>query len=244
MDSLNLVIPVYNEKDNILKTFKEIEKKVKQKKIHIYIVYDFAEDNTLPVINRYLEEHNIFEIELIKNKYGRGVLNAIKTGIESVDSGPIVVVMADLSDDLESVNSMIALYNKGYNVICGSRYMTGGKQFGGPFYKSFLSRMAGVSLYYLIQIPTHDVTNSFKLYDKAIFKDIVIRSKGGFELGMEITIKGFIKGYKIGEVPTIWHDRVDGSSNFRFWQWLPSYMKWYLYALLYGNPLIRLLRKL
>ncbi len=138
--------------------------------------------------------------------------------------------MADLSDDLGKVDLMFNTINEGYDIVCGSRYMRGGKQFGGPKFKKLLSRTAGLTLNYLIGIPTHDVTNSFKMYTKKVLDDIQIESTGGFELGMEILIKAFFKNYKITEVPCIWRDRERGSSNFQLRKWLPKYIYWYLYA--------------
>ena len=48
---------------------------------------------------------------------------AIKTGLEAVESGPVLVTMADLSDELTQVDQMYELYLQGYDLICGSRYM-------------------------------------------------------------------------------------------------------------------------
>jgi hypothetical protein len=56
---------------------------------------------------------------------------------------------------------------------------------------------------------------------------ITVESAGGFEIGMEITVKAFIHGCKIAEVPTTWTDRAAGASNFKLWKWLPSYFHWY-----------------
>jgi dolichol-phosphate mannosyltransferase len=109
--------------------------------------------------------------------------------------------------------------------------MKDGKQIGEPWFKKLLSRTAGMSLYYLAGIPTHDVTNSFKMYTKRVLNDFTIESNGGFELKMEIVIKAHLKGYKITEVPSIWRDRSAGESRFKLWQWLPKYLRWYRLAL-------------
>ena len=228
-NSINIVIPVYNEGENIRNTLYEIESKVKTSH-HISIIYDFDDDNSLPAIRDFMEKNR--NIYLVKNKFGRGALNAIKTGFESVDDGVVLVVMADLSDDLGKVDEMFKKINEGYDVVCGSRYMKGGKQIGGPWFKKLLSREAGVSLHYLTGIPTHDVTNSFKMYTKKILNDIKIESNGGFELGMEIIIKAFLKGYKIAEVPSIWRERNAGKSNFKLWKWLLKYVRWYCLAII------------
>ncbi|MFC1595693.1 glycosyltransferase [Candidatus Margulisiibacteriota bacterium] len=240
-DTLNIIIPVFNEGDNIRKTITEIQQKVDLKNYLIYIVYDFPEDNTLPVVKDIIKQNKLDNILLLKNKYGKGALNAIKTGLEAVNEGAALVVMADLSDDFAAVKPMLEMMSSGYDIVCGSRYMKGGKQIGGPLLKKFLSRMAGVTLHYLVRIPTHDVTNSFKLYSKKVLDAINIESTGGFEIGMEIVVKSYIKGFKIGEVPSIWFDRVSGESNFKLWQWLPRYIHWYLYAI--RNILIRQLRR-
>ena len=225
---LNIVIPVYNEAENIKNTISEINQRVSTPH-KIFIIYDFDEDNTLPVARNLMKKQN--NIELVKNKYGKGVLNAIKTGFENIKEGVILVVMADLSDDLSKVDEMFEKISEGYDIVCGSRYMKGGKQIGGPRFKKLLSRLAGVSLHYLTGIPTHDITNSFKMYTKKVLDDIKIESNGGFELGMEIVIKAFFKGYKITEVPCVWGDRSAGKSRFKLWEWLPKYIYWYLFAI-------------
>jgi dolichol-phosphate mannosyltransferase len=223
--SINIVIPVYNEGENILKTLDEIKNKIKTPH-QIYIVYDFEEDNTLPTVKKY----NQSNLTLVKNKFGKGALNAIKTGFEVVDDGVVLVVMADLSDDLIVVDDMFDKINQGCDIVCGSRFMKGGQHIGGPFLKNVISKWACLSLYYLIGFPTHDVTNSFKMYTKKILNSIKIESNGGFELGMEIVVKAYAKGYKIGEVPSTWRDRSVGESRFKLWEWLPKYLHWYFFA--------------
>ena len=139
--------------------------------------------------------------------------------------------MADLSDDLAAVSPMLARMREGCDVVCGSRYMRGGRQKGGPLLKRILSRLAGVSLHFLAGVPTHDVTNSFKMYRKQLLDRLTIESSGGFEVGMEIVVKTFAARGKIAEVPTTWTDRSAGTSRFRLWKWLPKYLHWYWFAL-------------
>ena len=72
-------------------------------------------------------------IMLVKNNIRKGVVGAIRTGFEQVEPGPILVVMADLSDDLARVDRMLQLHSEGYHIVVGSRYMKGGKLVGGLF---------------------------------------------------------------------------------------------------------------
>ena len=230
---VHIVIPVYNEAQSVTEVFREAGEKLHMP-FRIFIVYDSEEDTTLPVVRKWQKEHPTQNIHLLKNLFGQGALNAIRTGFEAVKEGAILVMMADLSDDLSAADEMFAKINEGYDIVCGSRYMKGGKQLGGPFLKKCLSRLAGVSLYYLIALPTHDATNSFKMYTKKVLNSITIESRGGFELGIELVVKAFVQGYKIAEVPSVWRDRVAGKSRFKLWRWLPHYLTWYWYGIKNG----------
>ena len=229
-NSLHIAIPVYNEADNIVNVLDEIEVKVSTPH-RISIIYDFDEDTTLPVVNKFIQELQVKCIALIKNHYGRGVLNAIKTGFDVATDGVILIVMADSSDDLSVVDVMFEKINHGSDIVCGSRYMKGGSQIGGPRFKNLLSRTAGISLCWITGLPTHDPTNSFKMYRKSALQNMVIESSGGFEIGMEIVVKAFLMGYKITEVPSTWRDRTAGISRFKLRKWLPKYIRWYSYAI-------------
>lgn len=229
LSMLSVVCPVYNEADNIERLLDELRTKVSVP-MDVLIVYDMDDDNTLPVVYNIADKYP-FKIKLIKNIYGHGALNAIKTGFEKSQNEAVLVVMADLSDDLTVVDEMYRLITlEGYDIVCGSRYMPGGRQIGGPIIKRTLSRLAGISLHYLTGLPTHDVTNSFKMYSQKIIKEFKVESKGGFEIGMELVVKAFVTGRKITELPTIWTDRKSGQSRFRMWKWLPNYLKWYFYT--------------
>ncbi|MBN1872035.1 MAG: glycosyltransferase family 2 protein [Candidatus Omnitrophica bacterium] len=229
---LNIIIPVYNEGPNINKAFSMIARHAKMPYFP-YVIYDFDEDDTLPAVRELMKKDK--RICLLKNKYGRGSLNAIRTGFDAVKEGVVLVMMADLCDDLNIINDMFKKINDGNDLVCGSRYMKGGKQLYGPVFKGFLSRVAGLSLHHLTKISTHDVTNSFKMYTKDLLNAIEIESTGGFELGMEITVKAYVRGYRIAEVPSVWSGRVSGRSRFRFRSWLPGYIRWYIYAIQHRN---------
>jgi glycosyltransferase involved in cell wall biosynthesis len=228
-ESLQIVMPVYNEGANILRTLREAEAKIKTHH-SVLLVYDFDEDNTLPVVGQYIEESGVGNIALVKNRYGRGVLNALKTGFDAAEADVVLVAMADLSDDLSIVDTMFDRINEGFDIVCGSRYIKGGSQVGGPLVKKLLSWAAGISLHLITGIPTHDISNSFKMYRKSVLKEIRIESRGGFEAGMEIVVKAFLNGRKISEVPSTWQDRIAGRSRFRLIRWLPDYLRWYVYA--------------
>ncbi len=228
MSRLSIIIPVYNEGANFRNLWKELSYSI-HADFAACVVYDFDEDDTLLVAAEIIAGGES-RLRTVKNERGRGVVAAIMTGFDVVPDGPVLVVMADLSDDLAQVDRMLALYDQGYHVVVGSRYMKGGRLIGGPFFKQLLSRLAGTSLFWLRRLPTHDATNAFKVYDRAMVRSFSVESRGGFELNLELTVKAFLAGYRITEVPSTWRDRTSGQSRFRLWKWLPLYLRWYFYA--------------
>lgn len=226
---VSIVIPVYNEGDNIRTTLLELDGKVAVE-AETFLVYDRDDDTTLAPAKELLGKTRV-PFVLKKNKYGRGALNAIKTGLEDAPGELVVVTMADLCDPPEVINDMVAAAEREKaDIVCASRYMKGGSQSGGPKFKGFLSHTAGLILAWFARLPTHDPTNSFKLYRKSFLLRTPIESGGGFELGIELVVKCRAQGGKIVEVPTSWRDRVAGKSNFKLWKWLPNYLRWFFYA--------------
>lgn len=232
---LSIVMPVYNEGQLIRETIGKVESSIKYKH-ELLIIYDMDEDTSVPQVKKLQQKFS--NVKLIKNIYGRGALNALKTGLTSAKSDAICVMMADLTDDPKVLNRMMEKFNQGFDVIAASRYMEGGQQIGGPVVKQILSRIAGISLHYLVGLPTHDATNSFRLYSKKFLQKTKIESDGGFELAIELTVKAHFNGFKVAEVPTTW-TYLAKESRFYLKKWLPKYFKWYLWALskkLHGFP--------
>ncbi len=229
----SIVIPVYNEAENIVPELRAIVRDVRGSH-EILVVYDFDEDTTLPAVRAM--DPPVPGLRLVKNDLGRGVVNAIRKGLaESRGWLGAVVTMADLSDPPDRIDALAAELRGGCDVVAGSRYMKGGAQFGGPVFKRVLSRLAGVGAYWFSGVGCHDVTTNFRAYSRRMIETVPIESQGGFELGLELTAKCHLKGWRVGETPATWHDRSAGQSRFRLWKWLPGYLRWYR-MLIFGDP--------
>jgi glycosyltransferase involved in cell wall biosynthesis len=224
---LSIVIPVYNEPENIGPTLERIRDQV-QTPHEVLVVYDFDADTTVPVVREL--QRGMPAVRLHRNDLGRGVLNAMRAGIGASDGPMVLITMADGSDEMDRVDDMVRLGREGAAVVAGSRYMKGGRQVGGPLLKRTLSRAAGLSLHWLAGVPIHDATNNFKLYRRDFLDSVQIESTGGFELALELTAKATLSGRRLAEVPTTWRDRTAGQSRFNFRAWLPRYLRWYLHA--------------
>lgn len=233
MRRLSVVIPVFNEAEHIGSMLETLQEHIPEDS-QVLVVYDFEGDNTIPVVKALQPSLRIRATPLL-NELGRGVLNALKAGLAAADGRFVFVMMADLCDPPSLIPVMLEKAEAdGLDVVCASRFMPGGTHEGGPWLKNLLSRMAGLSLWFLTSIPTHDPTNNFKLYRRDFLQAVTIESKGGFEIALELTVKAWKGGWKVGEVPSSWKEREGGESHFKLWTWLPRYLKWY-FAALFGR---------
>ncbi len=225
---ISIILPVYNEGKNIAKQVGEIEKTVSVSH-EVLIVYDFDGDDTVPPAKKLQKKYH--NLKLLKNQFGRGLIKAVKTGFNKAAGETVVVMPADLADDPNTVNKMYKKIGEGYDIVCASRYSKGGKKIGGEFLKTNLSKIAGRLTPILLGIATSDIANGFKMYRRQVLKSINIESDGGWEFSTEIIIKAHRAGYRIGEVPTVWRDRISGKSKFKLLKWLPKYLRWYLWGI-------------
>jgi dolichol-phosphate mannosyltransferase len=224
---VSIVIPVYNEGEAIVPVVERILESVSLKN-EIFIVYDFAEDTTVPYARHLASLHP--NIQPLENTYDRGPAYAIRYGIDHASASVVVVTMADGSDDPSQIDDLTRLVERGVVVAAASRYARNGQQVGGPLLKGLMSRLAGVSLYWFARVGTRDATNSFKAYSTTFVRNVGIESDAGFEIGIELVAKARRYRQHVAEIPTIWLDRSLGTSSFKLWAWLPRYLHWYLYA--------------
>lgn len=224
---VSVVIPVFNEGEHIVPVLDRLFESITLP-CEVLVVYDSPDDTTIPVIDAYAEK----EPRLVPthNTSGAGPGRAIRFGISRATAPVVVVTMADGCDDPMQIDTLTRLVERGVVVAAASRYMRGGQQVGGPWFKTLLSRTAGRTLYWLGRVGTHDATNSFKAYSTEFVDQAGIESDEGFEIGIELVAKARRARLPVAEIPTIWLDRSFGSSNFKLRAWLPRYLRWWFFA--------------
>lgn len=226
---LSIVIPVYNEAENIEAAISAIEKNVRT--IHeTIVVYDDDNDSTLPPLKKLIKKtQNIYAV---KNSVFRGPSGAIRTGFLKARGERILVTMADLCDDLSIVDNICKLVPRNADIVCPSRYCKGGGEVVESKYKAVFPRTAGFMLKLLTGINTSDPTNSYKLYSKKFVDSLDIKSTVSFSVTLEIIAKAHCLNKKIYEIPTVWHDRQHGKTNFKILPSIIMYSPWFTFALL------------
>ena len=223
---IDIIIPVYNEGENIKKVLHEFQNNV-HTKFRILVCYDYEEDTTLKAF-----EPSDFNFKIIKLKNdGIGVHSAVITGMNYSNSDCVIVFPADDFINQKIIDNMYMLYTKGCDVVVASRFMKGGSMVGCPPLKSFIVRTVSKTLFSFSSIPVQDASNGFRLFSRRILNTVEIESRFGFTYSIELLVKCKRLGWKIGEFPAQWEERSKGKSKFQIVNWAPSYIRWYLYGL-------------
>ena len=227
MAKLDIIIPVYNEDENIVSLIKKFDDEIVCN-FRILICYDSESDKTL----NYLKDPNIIksEILLIKNPK-QGPNSAIIEGINSSNAEIILVYMADDFENVKLINHMTNLIDKGNDLIIPSRFIPGGNMLGAKKIKKFITLTGSYLIYYIARIPFKDCTNAFKMFSSNVKNKIKLESKIGFTFALELVTKSYLLKLKIIEIPSSWIEVKNRKSNFKVFKWLPHYIYWLIFAI-------------
>jgi dolichol-phosphate mannosyltransferase len=225
---LDIVIPVYNEGENILAVLGALAREVRTPS-RVLICYDFEEDNTLPAVRQNPEIHAGLDVVFVRNT-GRGAHSAVMAGFAAATASIVVVYPADDDFNAGIIDPMVALVRDGCDVVCASRFMPGGTMQGCPWLKAVLVRSAAFTLHYIALLPTKDPTSGFRMFSRRVIERIAVESDQGFCYSIELLVKAHRLGWRVGEVPALWFERHHGTSRFRVLKWLPAYLQWFRYA--------------
>ena len=223
---IDIIIPVYNEGENIISVLNKFDSEVKTP-FKILLCYDHDDDTSLQAIKG---RSFRFEVLPLKNQ-GTGVHSAVMTGFNYTNAECVIVFPADDVDNQNIIDMMYDNFLEGNEVVVASRFIEGGSMAGCPILKSMLVRIASTTLYYLSSIPVRDASNGFRLFSRKILNHVQIESTKGFTYSIELLVKCARLKWPIGEVPAKWRERSKGKSRFQVIRWTPKYLKWYFYGL-------------
>jgi len=226
---LSVVMPVLNEGAN-LKVILPILKSMINVPHEVLVVYDLPNDNSIPVVRAAQKYYP--RLKLVYNKIGRGVINAIKSGVDESDGEYVLTIAADDIGPPLAINDMVFLMDRGSDLVNATRYSYGGKNVGGVFMSRILSSLANRTFNILLGSSLSDPTFGVKMFKRAKFNELNLESKPvGWAVSFEFAIKAQVARWKLGEVPLISLNRLygKGKSSFRL-NWVREYMKWFLFG--------------
>ena len=212
-----VIIPTYNEKENIEKIVRAVFGL--EKCFHILVIDDGSPDGTAAIVKRLMKEEFGDRLFLVERSGKLGLGTAYITGFKWAlerDYQYIFEMDADFSHDPNDLPRLYAACaDEGYDVAIGSRYVTGVNVVNWPIGRVLMSYFASKYVRLVTGFKVHDTTAGFKCYKRRVLKTIEldkIRFKGyGFQIEMKYT--AYKIGFKIKEVSVIFVNRREGTSK-------------------------------
>ncbi|WP_029034035.1 polyprenol monophosphomannose synthase [Salinimicrobium terrae] len=211
-----VIIPTYNEKENIEKIIKNVFSL--QRNFHVLVVDDNSPDGTAGIVKS-LQPAYKDQLFLIERKGKSGLGTAYIKGFEWVLLRDYKYVFQMDADFSHNPNDLIRLYNacrrRGAHVAVGSRYKTGVNVVNWPMSRVLLSWLASKYVRFITAMPVADTTAGYVCYKREVLERIHLDKIQfvGYAFQIEMKFKAYLAEFRIVEVPVIFTDRTRGTSK-------------------------------
>ena len=216
MSDTLVIIPTYNEKENIEAIIKTVFEQ--DKKFHILVVDDNSPDGTAAIVDDLILRYSdrlFIEKREGKNGLGTAYIHGFKWAIEK-KYDYIIEMDADFSHNPEDLVRLYnACKNEGADVSIGSRYSQGVNVVNWPMKRVLLSYFASKYVRFITRIPVHDTTAGFVCYKRRVLETINLTTIRfvGYAFQIEMKFKAWKHNFNIKEVSVIFTDRTEGTSK-------------------------------
>lgn len=232
MTQVSFVIPFHNEEKNVSPMVKRVLDFARSQKwqFEIIPVDDRSSDNTKNELQTLASKHKQVRPIYRKNddsEKGNTMGKALLAGTKKAQFPIIIWTMGDLADDTNTYKDIVKKIENGYDMIFGSRYMPGGSRGNLDPLKAFLSSWGTYLAQALFGVKVHDITNAFRGFKRSMIAHIQLNSPG-FSISPELAIKAHLAGFTLGEVPTLYTNRIEGISSFKLYKMMKSYLQLYV----------------
>jgi len=208
-----IIIPTYNEKENIGELVKEI--RVLNKGFRILIVDDNSPDGTGEIADGLAGKYS--EVSVIHRKAKLGLGTAYTTGFKYALENNYDLVFTMDADFSHQPKHLIGLLEeaKRYDLVIGSRYIEGGGIQNWPAHRLILSRGANIYVRMVTGLPVLDCTGGFNCYRREVLEKIDLDRiiSDGYAFQIEMKYRLWRRGFSIKEVPITFVDRTRGKSK-------------------------------
>jgi len=208
-----VIIPTYNEIENIEKIINEIQ--ILNSTIDVLVVDDNSPDGTAKVVENILRNNNGVYLIRRESKMGLGTayVAGFKFAIEQ-NYDYIFEMDADFSHNPQEIPRFLEEI-KSCDLVIGSRYVKGVNVVNWPLRRLILSYAANLYTRIITGIPVKDSTGGYKCFRRKILESIDLDRihSGGYAFQIEMNFKTWKKGFKIREIPIVFVDRIEGISK-------------------------------
>lgn len=216
MSSNLVIIPTYNEKENIERIIRKVFSL--QANLHVLVIDDNSKDGTAEIVKSLqVEYQDLLHIEERQGKLGLGTayIHGFKWGLAN-NYEYIFEMDADFSHNPADLEKLYNACNTGKaGMAIGSRYVTGVNVVNWPLNRVLMSYFASMYVRFITGMKIHDATAGFICYRREVLETIDLDKIKftGYAFQIEMKYRTFINKFKITEVPIIFTDRTKGESK-------------------------------
>lgn len=212
---ISIILPTYNERENLPIITWLLFKHLEDIEFEIIIIEDGSQDGTLDMAKQLQDIYGTEKIIILNRGKKLGLGTAYKAGVELANGDHVILMDADLSHHPKYIPKFIEKAAEGkFDIVTGTRYAGCGGVYGWDFKRKLISCGANTLTQMALGPSVSDLTGSFRLYRKTALKKLMGMSRSkGYAFQMEIIVLAEQMGYKIGEVPISFVDRVYGESK-------------------------------
>ena len=214
MPSNLVIIPTYNEEENIEKIIDSISSL--DVDFDILVIDDNSPDGTGEIVEKLKQRYK--NLNLLRRQAKLGLGTAYITGFKwAIERGYDIIyeMDADFSHNPEDLMRLYSTCMNGIDLAIGSRYISGVNVVNWPLGRVLMSYMASIYVRMVTGLKVKDTTAGFKAYKREVLETINldnIRSRGyAFQIEMKFTTWKF--GFSIKEIPIIFTERQEGASK-------------------------------
>ncbi|WP_285057582.1 polyprenol monophosphomannose synthase [Pedobacter ginsengisoli] len=213
-DSL-VIIPTYNEKENIERIIRKVFSL--SYFFEILIIDDGSPDGTADIVKKLQLEYPALHLEQRTGKLGLGTayIHGFKWALERPQYGYIFEMDADFSHNPDDLIKLRQACIEGADVAIGSRYVRGVNVVNWPMSRVLMSYFASMYVRLITRIDIQDATAGFKCYKRRVLEKIPMEKIKfvGYAFQIEMKFTAIKYGFKVVEVPIIFTDRTEGTSK-------------------------------
>lgn len=211
---LSIVLPTYNEGENILRLIPELGVLIKKlgKKSEIIVVDDSSPDGTADLARKLNKKYANIKVISRQKKEGMGA--ALKAGYDNANGDIIASIDVD-SLGAGDIEKMLKKLEQGYDLVVGSRHTKKGvykKSYVKTFIKNIVSTSGNKLAQFIIGIDVTDFSLNCRAMKKKVWESINVIEKGNSFM-LETVVKAHFAGFNVGEVPVIFNERKYGKSK-------------------------------
>ncbi len=213
---ISVIIPMYNEEDNVLRTLVEVNYVMKDyADYEILVVDDGSTDATYKLAEEFSSDNH--HVHVLKQPLNMGMGSALRAGFQKSEGDIIITIDADLSYSPSYINKLASelLNDETLDIIVGSPYMEGGNVKNVPFFRLFISKIANKFVGFSMPQNLSTVTSVMRAYRREVLDSMELESNGT-NINLEILSKAIATRYKIKEVPAVLEGRELGQSKLKF----------------------------